>query len=608
MRLRAGAAVVLLGGLLGGCALLKPEVPADAAPAPAPTGPPALDLVVDAPDDLATLLHTHLDLARLQRLSSGEPVSALELARLQAAAPAQARSLLETEGFFNAQVNVTQQDGNPPGVLVSVDPGPRARIDSLRLDVAGPLQDSAEAGNAAAREARDTLHADWHLPPGAAFRDAQWSEAKNAALAQLRAAGYATATWRETAARVDAQTNRVALVLVADSGPLFRTGRLRIQGLERQSEETVRNLADFKPGTAARESLLLDYQERLQKSGLFDRVAVTLDTRPANAEAATVTVRLHEQPLQLATVGVGISANTGPRVSLEHVHRRAFGLDATARNKLEWGGLQQTWDGELSSHTQPGLYRNLVGGAIERVESDTDVVTSASARVGRAQDTERIERLGFVEVERALVQKTGQAEERADALTLNYHGVWRDLDSVLLPTEGLGLALQGGVGVARSNYAEHGPFARAWGRLQFWRPLGREWYGQARLELGQVFLRDSVAIPDTQRFRAGGDDSVRGYGYRSLGPEVDGVVESGNMVFTGSLEIARPISEHLPSVWWAVFVDAGNAANRWSEIDPAVGAGLGLRWRSPVGPLRIDLAYGERVHSVHLYVSVGVAF
>ena len=71
--------------------------------------------------------------------------------------------------------------------------------------------------------------------------------------------------------------------------------------------------------------------------------------------------------------------------------------------------------------------------------------------------------------------------------------------------------------------------------------------------------------------------------------------------------MARPISEHLPSVWWAAFIDAGNAADRWVDLDPVLGYGLGLRWRSPVGPLRVDLAYGQEERRVRLHLSVGIA-
>src|SRR5690606_3960366 len=136
--------------------------------------------------------------------------------------------------------------------------------------------------------------------------------------------------------------------------------------------------------------------------------------------------------------------------------------------------------------------------------------------------------------------------------------------------------------------ADSGPFTRAWGRYTWYRPVG-SWYLTARAEAGQVFARESVGLPDTLLFRAGGDESVRGYAYRTLGPQVNGVVTSGRVIATGSLEIARPISPRRPAFWWASFVDVGNAAAKWKDLDPAVGVGVGLRWRSPVGPLRIDL-------------------
>jgi len=181
---------------------------------------------------------------------------------------------------------------------------------------------------------------------------------------------------------------------------------------------------------------------------------------------------------------------------------------------------------------------------------------------------------------------------------------------VILPTIGQSLALQGGIGRVHSsgNDAASGDFARLHARLQLWQPLGADWYGQARLELGEVFAKSAVNVPDSQRFRAGGDDSVRGYEYRSLTPQVNGVDVGGRVVATASLEVAHPISARLPTVWWAAFIDAGRAAERWQDWSAAYGAGVGVRWRSPVGPLRADIAYGEEVNRWRLHVSVGIAF
>jgi translocation and assembly module TamA len=118
-----------------------------------------------------------------------------------------------------------------------------------------------------------------------------------------------------------------------------------------------------------------------------------------------------------------------------------------------------------------------------------------------------------------------------------------------------------------------------------------------------------VLAPESQRWRAGGDDSVRGYAYRSLGPlDANGNVDSGNVILTTSLELARPFSADLPSVWGAVFVDAGNAADSFSGMKLALGYGVGVRWRSPVGPLRLDVAYGEEERRWRLHFSVGIVY
>ena len=128
------------------------------------------------------------------------------------------------------------------------------------------------------------------------------------------------------------------------------------------------------------------------------------------------------------------------------------------------------------------------------------------------------------------------------------------------------------------------------------------------LEAGQVFSRDDVVVPETLRFRAGGDESVRGYGYRDLAPVIDGVTVSGKVLFTASAEIARPILPKLPELWGAAFIDAGRAAMRWRDLEPAVGIGVGVRYRSPVGPVKLDVAWGEEVQRLRLHLTVGVNF
>lgn len=614
---------------LAGCASLKDGANASPASAtPVPTSGEAFSLVtpqefeqqsptlgvridIDAPPELKTMLEKHLDLVRLGR-DGRDDVDDTEWARLIDASPAQVKELLQTEGYFDPKVSVSRTPGRgsnqPDLVTLTVDPGRRARISRVTLEAEGALERAASSNEPHASTTLAALRKNWGLPEGSDFRNPAWNSAKAATLARLRAAGYALATWSGTGADVNVERNEVRLFLVVDSGPLFRLGEFQVEGLAVQDAETVRNLAYTRRGTPVTETLLLDFQERLQKSGLFETVSVTLDPDPAHADNAAVQVRLREAPLQVYTFGVGISANTGPRASVEHLYRRVFGLPASSKLKIEVGKLRQAWGAEISTRPDERLYRNLVGGAVERLVSDTDTVLSQRVRLGRTQDTQRVERLFYVEAERSSRRTDAGDRNDAVALSLNFHGGWRDLDSVVLPTDGETLAIQLGVGRSQGTDADKGFFARTYGRLTVYRPLGRAWYGQARLELGHVFLGRNMVVPESLKWRAGGDESVRGYSFRSLGPIVDGAVGSGIALFTATVELARPIIDSMPSLWGAVFVDAGNAAASFGSLKPVYGAGLGVRWRSPVGPLRLDWAYGSETHKGRLHFSVGIAF
>ncbi len=599
LRLLLALILPLLGA---GCAALRPAwlerggEAASAAQTQTPSG--ALQVEIEAAPSLRPVLLQHLDLARLARLSQGEVVSDGELSRLVEATPAQVRVLLQTEGFFNPRVTIEREATPAPGperVRVRVEAGPQVRIDRLDLQTLDTPQDPPGWAQS------------WTLPVGAPFRNAAWTQAKDQALARLRSAGYLAAQWVRTEVDIDPQDNRALLVVQARAGPLFRRGEVVLQGLKIHEASTVMNLLDLPQGSPLMESLILDAQDRMQKAGLFERVAIVIDPDPAQAANARVTVQLSELAPQQLTLGVGVSANTGPRLTLEHVHRHVLSQAATARNKVELARSRQAWDGELSTHHREGLYRWVTGVGLERLVSSTDTVLSQRLKFGRSQDSLRIDRFTFAELDRS-ARSTPLSRTESVAGSLNLHWSWRDIDNPLLPTQGWTVALQGGAGVARSSGSDAGGFGRAYGRITAYIPLGERWYSQSRLEAGQVWAPVQLDVPESLRFRAGGDDSVRGYAYRSLGPQDDGVVGSGKVLLTGSVEVARPLSDALPQLWGAVFVDAGNAAQTFRDYRAVWSTGLGLRWRSPVGPLRLDLAWGRETQKVRLHFSVGIVF
>ena len=612
--------VGVVSALLGGCASLpflgdnKAKAAAEAAREPEVT---LYELDVQAPGALRTLLLDYLDLSRFQKAPRSEGATSAEIERLVAVAPAQARSLLETEGYFEADVKVSQVPGAAglPRIVVLVVPGPRVVVGSVAIEAKEPLAPRQPSRDQPSKNRLDRLRRDWSLPVGEPFRQPAWSAAKNAALGALRGDGYPQAEWQDTRARIDATAASAALSVVVDAGPLFRLGAVRVEGVNRYDEDAVRRLAGFFAGEEYSERKLLDFQDRIVKVGLFEGASVELDATGA-PEGAPVLVKVKELTQHQATFGVGYSANTGPRVSVEHFDRKVFGQPWIAHTTAVFGPDLKSLGSEFTSYPRENFWRNLAAANVEELKAADEKRYSVTARIGRSKDTAEFDRLYYLEAAQARVQ-SAPLTTSSSAVTANYHWLRRDLDNILLPTEGTALSLQGAVGYGSGSLARsdrpgitersRGPFVRAYTRFNWYRPIGG-WFANARVEGGEVFVHSAVGVPDTILFRAGGDNSVRGYGYRTLGPAINGAVAGGRVLATGSFELEHPITDRLPALLGAVFVDAGNAADRWTDLHPVFGYGVGVHYRSPVGPLRLDVAYGQKTRQVRLHLSVGVAF
>jgi translocation and assembly module TamA len=609
--------MVLVAAMLGGCAALPFFGDRDEARGPESEPQVALyELDVRAPGPLRQLLLDYLDLSRFQNAPASEAITAAELERLAAAAPAQARSLLETEGYFDAEVKVTRGAATTGlgRIEIEVVPGARVVVRSVAIDSITPLAPRTPTRDEPWRERLDKLRATWALREGEPFRQPAWSGAKNTALGALRGDGYPRAEWQATKARVDAVENSAALSLLVDAGPLFHLGPIVIEGTHRYDDGAIRRVAGFSAGAEFSEKRLLDFQERILKLGLFEGAAVELDAS-GPPEAAPVVVKVKELSQHQATVGVGYSANTGPRVSLEHYDRKVFGLPWIAHTTLTFGPSLKSLGTEVASYPDESLWRKLFAANVEQLRAADETRNSWTVRGGRAKDTTAFERLYYVEASLARLQ-SAPLTTSSDAISLNYHWLRRDVDNVLAPTSGTALALQGGLGyghgtLARSDEAgtasTRAPFFRGYARFNAYRPIGG-WFANARVEAGEVFVANPIAVPDPILFRAGGENSVRGYGYRTLGPTINGAVVGGRVLLTGSVELEHVLLDRLPALLGAVFVDAGDAADRWNRLRPVVGYGVGVHYRSPVGPLRLDVAYGHDVRQLRLHLSVGVAF
>ena len=126
-----------------------------------------------------------------------------------------------------------------------------------------------------------------------------------------------------------------------------------------------------------------------------------------------------------------------------------------------------------------------------------------------------------------------------------------------------------------------------------------------RIEFGAVNSHSIQNIPSDNLFRAGGIGSLRGYGYRSLGLNVNNSIVGERFLAIGSLEYQHRITD---MVSLDVFYDYGNVTNAWRDIDPVSGYGAGVQLRTPVGPVKLDIAYGQAIHRYRLHFSIGFTF
>lgn len=558
-------------------------------------------LKVEADDaDAQALLATHLDLARALAMRERLPFDELERERLCALTPDQVGELLRTLGRFRP--GAIELDCAAARLRVQV--GPQARVRQIVFS-------ATEASAEQLTEWRATLP----VREGDAFTQALWSEIKRAPLVRLRGAGQPLARWAETEARVDPEAGAVDLQLQLEPGPTVRIARIDIEGLVHHEEARVRELLALSEGRRVREAALVSAQERLLKSGLFDSVQVELELEQLENDRVPVRVRLRETPLQQVGLGLGWGSQSGERVTLEHQHRRAFGRALRSTAKLAWAKQSQSLEAELSAHPGADQRRNLGSLRWEREQGSDAPYRQSSVRFGQVLETRRFDRSLFVELLNSQ-QGLQATAARSQALLLRWDPTWRALDSVLLPTRGQALMLQTAVGPAvakRDGAQQRGQLARLHARWQGWQPLADGRGLALRLEAGQVFAPGDLTVPESLRWRVGGDESVRGYGHRSLGPVELGQQVGGRVAWTASAELLQP----LPRAWMggldgfglAGFIDAGQAAARWREASPAIGIGAGLRWRSPVGLLRADIARGEKEQGGgwRLHISVGIA-
>jgi translocation and assembly module TamA len=551
---------------------------------------------VEAPQELKKMLESGLTLAHWAR----DPQMSLEqLRRLADDAVREAREAAATEGWFAARVTASIDEAADPRVVrLRVEPGERTRVADVDIRFRGPATSDA-AAKTNFRRVRQT----WSLRRGEPFRQEDWEAAKRNAVREMASWRYAAAAIAASSASVDPQTNRATLVVEIDSGPPFRFGELRVTGTRRYAQELVSNLSPIRPGDDYDRDKVLLYQRRLLETGYFASVQADVDPQPRLADGAPLRVSVIEASSQHFETGLSYNTDVGLRAEIGYSNQDIFDSAWRFRSALKLDQKIQDLRLDFDSPPRPGaIWYNFFTTA-RRQDIQNEMTREFAVGMARNSGLERTPSAALLSWHLEEQRVLDGPEDTRYAVYLGYRRTFRHTDDIVSPRNGYYGSVE--VGGTPGEPLASRAFLRAVASGSYFLALGRRNDVLVRAQAGAVAANAREGIPSTFLFRTGGDQTVRGYAFESLGVEEGSAIVGGRRLAVASIEYTRWIGEG----WGlAAFFDAGDAWDSGIAFDPALGYGVGARVRTPIGPIRADVAYGERVNGFRVHFSVGFNF
>ncbi|MFW5641542.1 MAG: autotransporter assembly complex protein TamA [Roseicyclus sp.] len=491
-------------------------------------------------------------------------------------------------------------------VEISVAPGPRYDFGTAEIGPLAPDTDLPEA-----------------FAPGGDASTSVLRDASRAAIEGWRAEGHAVAEIGDQSIVARHGPSRLDASIRVAPGPLVSFGRLIPEGEERMRAARLVEIAGLPEGTTFSPEALARAQERLRDTGVFS--AVALQEQPLGpGDRMDIVAAVTESPLRRFGAGAELSTDAGAQVTAYWLHRNLFGGAERLRVEGEIGGIGQ---GEISTEDVEGIDAELMVRLSRPATFTPDTLAYAEATLV-ALDEPSFDLVGLrleAGVEHRYSPKLegalgiglfvsrfedARGEREGELLYLPAELTWDNRNDALNPTAGVFLA-----GTAEPFVTtDAGPGLRA--TLDARGYLG---FGEAdrtvlaaRAQAGSVVGSDIDAIPPDYLFYSGGSGTVRGLEYQTLGAEQRGAPSGGRSFAALSAELRQGIGDTDFGV--VFFGDAGYVASGADFQDGAwhAGAGLGLRYTTPFGPIRVDLATpvrGDGVgEDIYLYIGIGQSF
>ena len=561
----------------------------------------------------------------------GKDLSARRLAYLLREAEAETREALEPFGYYSPTIVIQRSDRDQPEAEdaepatrnAAANAGERSQRTlgvSIRVDLGTPVRvrgwDVGVAGHAASDRQVGAALETFAPRKGEVLDHTLYESSKARVSRTLAARGYFDADFAAHRVEVTRADNAADIDLRWTSGTRYALGAVTFSQAPTEiiRDSLLQKLVDWDPGEAYDEVEIERLRRSLVALDYFGLVEVLPqpDTSAGADKIATVQVNLTPAPRSIYSAGVNYGTQSGAGFSLGAERRYLNSRGHKALAQLDYANKRKT---ATLQYRVPafawldGWYTASLQAADEQTDAlDSRRLEFVASRTGHYNDRLNLIASAHVLRERwayfTLNRPTGSYRYASFAYP-SLRAEYIDVDDRLAPRRGAGgtLMVRGGKGGADGKAT----FAQLHATAQWFQGLEGDSRLIVRGEAGHTFTDALLELPPSLRYYAGGDRSIRGYGWREVGPRIrdsagNAYAIGASNVVTASIEYER----YFRGPWGAAFfVDSGSAFDG-RKPTMHTGVGLGLRWRSPVGPVRIDIARGlkspESPFTLHLNI------
>ena len=517
------------------------------------------------------------------------------LLRFKRGAIEQALRASQALGYYQPTIDAEVKAGDPPRLELNIDPGEPVHLRNVTVRVEGP---------ASSLKAFQIPPSD-DLKPGAVLNQGNYEDAKRLILNRALRYGFFDGKFLKHEILVDPKGGFADINLVYESGPRYTLGKVTFAGNAPFDQTLLDRLVPFKPDTPYDSQLIAELNQNLQGSGYFETVQVDAAPSTAVGTVIPVDVDLYTRKPRTMTLGLGYSTDMGPRGKAswtrhwDNPRGDSYGFESEISQPKQNVGAW--YDIPLDPPLTDKL-RFAAGYQYEEI-ANTDTL-SKLLTLGPEWHSKmdngwtRVVFLRWQHEQYRLGDDSGLS-------TLLMPGVSFSVvrsDNRIDPSHGY--SVTSSIEVAKEGLMSDTNLLH--GDVQF-KALTTLWEKHrflGRVQFGGSATNGYKQVPPSLRFFAGGDQSVRGYAYQSLSPKnSEGDRIGGRYMLTGSLEYQYQFAEK----WrWATFVDQGNAFNNLELPSLKTGVGVGIRYISPIGPIRLDLAHAlDDDGGIQLHFSMG---